>query len=137
VPLSDFGCSWLADELELSPDGEDEEAPLPAEPLGLEELGVELEDEAPPLAESFFCASIEPEDDELDGLLLDGLDGVLVAPDEDEPDGDVDGLVVDDEPVAALLPPPLSHAVSRLAPSAMETATASVDNLMWPPWLGT
>jgi hypothetical protein len=134
VPLSDFCSSWLADELELGLVGgveEDEVAPLPAVPLGLEELGDELEDDAPPPAWSFFCMSDELEDeDEPDGLLLDGLDGVLVAPDEDEPDGLVlDGLV-DDEPVAALLPPPLSHAVSRLAPSAMETATARVESLM-------
>lgn len=77
---------------------------------------------------SFFSIELDEE--------LDGLEGVLVAPDEDEPDGDVEGLVVDDDPVAALLPPPLSQAVSRLAPSAMETAIATVDNFMWPPWLG-
>jgi len=100
--------------------------------MPLEELGVALEDdEAPPPAWSFF--SMELEDEELEG---DGVDGVLVAPDEDE-DGEVDGVVVLDEaPVAARSLPARSHAVSRLAPSAMETAIAMVESFMWPPWLG-
>lgn len=72
--------------------------------------------------------------------MLDGLAGVLVEPaDEDDPEGEVDdGLVVldDDDPVAALSLAPRSQAVSRLAPSAMEIATAMVESLMWPPWLG-
>lgn len=140
VDGSDFCWSCEApDELELSPpEGEDVVAPLPAEPLLLEELLLlGLVDEAPPLA-SFFCVSDEVEDEELDGAEL-GVDGVLVEPEaepEAEPDGVLDGLVVVEEPVAARSLPARSHAVSRLAPSAMETAIAMVESLMWPPWLG-
>lgn len=137
--VSDF-C-W-SDELEL--------APLPAVPLGLldeDELGL---DDAPPL-DGLFSWSELVEDELEDGLLLegeepmlaepdaepDGLDGVVAPLDDEEPDGLLDGLVVlDDEPVADLPLLPLSHAVSRLAPNARETAIASVDNLMRPPWLG-
>lgn len=67
---------------------------------------------------------------------------MVVAPADDELDGEDgevdDGLELVDDPVALLLlpPPPRSHAVSRLAPSAMERAIARVDSLMWPPWLG-
>ena len=143
--VSDF-CSWLEGELELDVSLEE---PVPAEPLVLlEELG--LDDEAPP-PDWLFCVS-ELLDDELDGEELegdvaepdmelelepDGLDGV-VAPLEDDEDGEVDDGLEDvvplEEPVELL--PPRSHAVSRLAPSAMETAIASVDILMRPPWLG-
>ena len=63
---------------------------------------------------------VEPADDELDGE-----------------DGEVDdGLVLLEDPVALLPAPPRSQAVSRVAPSAMATAIAIVDSLMWPPWLG-
>lgn len=87
------------------------------------EDGVLLEGEEPMLAEP----DAEP----------DGVDGVVAPLEDEEPDGELDGLVVlDDEPVADLPPPPLSQAVSRLAPSARETATARVDTLMRPPWLG-
>jgi hypothetical protein len=102
-----------------------------------EELGVELEDdEAPPPAESFFWVSIELEDEELEGE-LDAPDGVLVEPEDDAaPDGELAGLVVVDEDPVAARSLARSQAVSRLAPSAMETAIAMVDSLMWPPWLG-
>ena len=117
VVAPDFCWSWLGLEVE----------PLPAELLGLLELGVELDEDAPPPAWS-FC-SIELDEDELEGL--DGLvDGVLVAPLEDDDgldDGEVDGVLVEDEaPVAARSLPARSQAVSRLAPSAMETAIARV-----------
>ena len=141
--VSDFGWSWVAEELdgvdELEEDDGLEVEPLPAEPFVLlEELGVELEDdEAPPPAESFFCVSIELEDEELEGE-LDAPDGVLVEPEDDaEPDGELAGLVVvDDEDPVAARSLARSQAVSRLAPSTMETAIAMVDSLMWPPWLG-
>lgn len=128
---------------------EPEVAPLPAVPLVLlEELGVD--DEAPPPDWLFWSELVA---DELDGEELegeapmlededepDGVDGVdgVVAPLEDDEDGEVDDGEVDelDEPVAALSLPARSHAVSRLAPSARETAIASVDTLMRPPWLG-
>jgi hypothetical protein len=147
-----WGEDWSEDELEgeldvpeleLSP----EVAPLPAEPL---EDGLEDEDDAPP-PDWLFCWSGLVADELLDGEELDGeeliepeaepeddgVDGV-VAPLDDEDDGEVDdGLdEVLDEPVAARSEPPLSHAVSKLAPSAMETAIARVESLMWPPWLG-
>jgi len=140
--VSDFGWSWVAEELdgvdELEEDDGLEVEPLPAEPFVLpEELGVELEDdEAPPPAESFFWVSIELEDEELEGE-LDAPDGVLVEPEDDAaPDGELAGLVVVDEDPVAARSLARSQAVSRLAPSAMETAIAMVDSLMWPPWLG-
>lgn len=113
--------------------------PAPAEPLGLElELdGEELDDEdAPPLAWSFLLMStLVDEELEPDGVL-----GVVALPpaedDEDEPEGDVvapEGEVEDelDERSA-----PRSQAAISDAPSATETATAIVESLMWPPWLG-
>lgn len=141
--VSDFCWSWVVEELELSLlEGVDEDeggvevAPLPAEPFVLLEELLGLVLDAPPPAWSFFCMSDEVDDEELDGA---ALDGVLVEPDdEDEPDGEVDGVVVllDDEPVAERSLPARSHAVNRLAPSARETATAIVESLMRPPWLG-
>ena len=134
--VSDFGCS--VDELEVDP--------LPAVPLAAPELG--LDDEAPP-PDGLFWSELEDglDGEELDGEAPmleddeepDGEDGVEVAPLEDEePEGEEDGLVVeDDDPVAARSFPARSQAVSRLAPSAMETAIARVDSLIvWPPWLG-
>ncbi len=131
--VSDFCWSWLDEPLV---------APLPAVPLGLvdEELGVD--DEAPPLDGLLLWSELD--EDGVDGEELDGeepmleldeepdgeVEGVDVAPLEDEPEGEDDGLVVDeDDPVA---PPwlPRSHAVRRVAPSAMETAIARVDNLI-------
>jgi hypothetical protein len=124
---------------------EPEVAPLPAAPGLPEELGLDEEEDAPPLDGLFWSELVEELDEgELDGeepmvaepeLELDGLDGVLVAPLEDEePEGELDGLVVLDEPVAARSFPARSQAVSIVAPSAMETAIARVDSLMWPPW---
>ena len=147
--VSDFCWSCVAELLEgeLEP-FEPEVEPLPAEPLVLldEEL-LGREDDAPPL-DGLFWSEV---DDELDeGELLEGEepevlaepeaepegeDGVVAPLEDEEPDGEVlDGLAL--EPVADLLPPPLSQAVSRLAPNARETAIANVDNLMGPPWLG-
>lgn len=109
--------------------------PLAAVPLLEDELGVD--DEAPP-PDGLFWSGLVADELEGDELMLaepdeepEGeVDGVEVAPLEDEPEGEEDGLVVDeDDPVA---PPwlPRSHAVSREAPSAMETAIARVDSLI-------
>ena len=145
--------------LEELDDGVDEdeddgvlEEPAPAAPP-VELEGEELEDElAPPLA-GLLVVSLEL-DEELDGedelapgvvapeddALPDGeLDGELVVPlaEDDEPDGEVvepDGAVEDE--LEDLLSAPRSHAVISDAPSARETATAMVESLMWPPWLG-
>ena len=138
--VSDF-C-WSEDELGagllslLEPEVE----PLPAAPLLVDELGVD--DEAPPPDWLFWSELVE---DELEGEDVDGeapmldeldepdgeVDGVEVAPLEDEPEGEEDGLVVDeDAPVAPPWLPPLSQAVSRVAPSAMETAIASFDSVI-------
>ncbi len=99
----------------------------------------------PPAAESFLVGSAA-EDDELEE---DGELGVVALPDaepEAEPEG-VEALPAgvelepaeDEEPgalpdlFAALSP----QAVSRLAPSARETATARVESLIrGPPWVG-
>jgi hypothetical protein len=119
--------------------------PVPAEPplVPLEELG--LEDAPPPdvLLSELEDEELEGEDGEvLDGELEelaapDGLDGVVAPADEDD-DGEVDDGLDDvvpvEDPEPLLLP--RSQAVSRLAPSAMETAIARVESLMWPPWLG-
>jgi hypothetical protein len=118
--------------------------------LELELDGVLLEPLAlvePPDAESFLLGSVA-EDDELEE---DGELGVVTLPDaepevEPEPDGVEalpDGVELepadDEEPgalpdlFAALSP----QAVSRLAPSARETATARVESLIsGPPWVG-
>jgi hypothetical protein len=54
-----------------------------------------------------------------------------------EPDGAVvlpDGAVVDDD--EELRSGARSHALISAAPNTMETATAIVESLMRPPWLG-
>lgn len=131
------------DGLDVSEDEGLELEPVPAEPLlvPLEELG--LEDAPPPEVLLSELEDEELEGEGLDGEVLDelaapdGLDGV-VAPADDEEDGEVDDGLDDvvpvDDPEPLLLP--RSQAVSRLAPSAMETAMARVEILMWPPWLG-
>ena len=108
--------------------------PLDALPEGEDELGEELEPDAPPDAESFFVESADEEE------LEDGELGVLALPDVEpdaEPDGEL-GVVVEpaddeDEPGAvdfevrsALSPQP----VSSPAPSARETATARAESLI-------
>ena len=130
---SDFVVSDELDGVLLEPEA--------AEPLGLalELDGVLLDEDEdePPLALSFFVfRSIEVDEElEPEGAVL----GAAVVPlaDEDEEPGVAlvapDGEVVDelDERSAAR-----SHAVISVAPSARETATAIVDILMRPPWLG-
>ena len=126
--------------------------PAPAVPLGLvlELDGLDEDDDEPPLAWSFLVVSVEL-DEELDGE-LDMLGEVVPEADEElgelgvavvpladeelEPDGEVvapDGEVADELEERSA---PRSHAVSSVAPSARETATATVDILMGPPWLG-
>lgn len=81
--------------------------------------------------------------EELDELEPDGLLGVVTEPDAELDDGD-DGVVVapepevedEDERSAAGRSGPRSQPAIRVAPSARETATAKVENFMWPPWLG-
>jgi hypothetical protein len=130
---SDFVVSDELDGVLLEPEA--------AEPLGLalELDGVLLDEDEdePPLALSFFVfRSIEVDEElEPEGAVL----GAAVVPlaDEDEEPGAAlvapDGEVVDelDERSAAR-----SHAAISDAPSARETATAIVDILMRPPWLG-
>ncbi|HWI35735.1 MAG TPA: hypothetical protein VNU64_04715 [Burkholderiales bacterium] len=126
------------------------------------ELDGELDD-APPLALSFFCASLEL-DDELDGE-LEGA-GALVVPEaelEDEPGVALGELVVpepdveledepgvvapepegvvaleDDAPLGALEPPlsDLLQPAIIAPPNARETARARVETFIGPPWLG-
>ncbi|HZE62021.1 MAG TPA: hypothetical protein VE085_15890 [Burkholderiales bacterium] len=112
--------------------------PAPAAPLGeleLDGLDDEDEEDEPPLALSFLFRSIEVDEElEPEGAVL----GAAVVPlaDEDEPEGDVvapDGEVEDELEERSA---PRSHAVISVAPSARETATAIVDILMGPPWLG-
>ena len=126
---------------ELLLDGLDEDdgvllEPAPAAPPELD--GEELDEEAPPLA-GLLVVSLELDEElEPDGAAL----GELLDPDEDAlPEGDVlgevvapEGAVLDEE--LEDLSAPRSHAVISEAPSARETATARVENLMWPPWLG-
>ena len=149
----------VSDELgELLLDDEDDGVLLePDAALGVElELdGVLDEDEDdPPLALSFFVfrsievdEELEPEgevvlgvpeadEDEEPGVVL-GAAVVPLADEEEEPDGVVvapDGEVVEDELEERSAA--RSHAVISVAPSASETATAMVETLMWPPWLG-
>ena len=108
-----------------------------APPLaGLLVVSLELDDELEP--EGLALGELlEPDEDALpEGDVL----GEVVAPlpdDDEEPDGEVvapEGAVLDEE--LEDLSAPRSHAVISEAPSARETATARVENLMWPPWLG-
>jgi len=146
---SDFVVSDELDGVLLEPEA--------AEPLGLElELdGVLLDEDEdePPLALSFFVfRSIEVDEElEPEGAAL----GAAVVPLADEELGELGVAVVplaeeDEEPGVAVVAPdgavvedeleersaPRSHAVISVAPSARETATAIVDILMRPPWLG-
>ena len=78
--------------------------------------------------------------EELDELEPDGLLGVVAEPEAELDDGD-DGVVVAPEPEEDEEEPagrsgPRSQPPIRVAPSARETATARVENFMWPPWLG-
>ena len=113
--------------------------PEPAEPL-VEPEGVALdelegavldEDDAPPLALSFFWMSTEVDEElepELDGAVL----GVAELP---APDGEV---VLDelDAPAGARLLSARSQPASTAAPKASEMERARVESFMWPPWLG-
>ena len=130
----------------LDEDGEDEleldgvllDEPLAALPLGVDD-GVldELELDAPPEAGAAGEAL-----DELDELL--SVDEEPIEPEAEpdaEPEGADDGEVVEPEDEVelgdfALGAPSRSQAVSTLAPSAMDTAAARIESLMWPPWLG-
>ena len=162
----------MADELELAPPVEPEVEPdapdgwaldeslgcwvvdpAPAEPP-LELEGALLdEDEAPPLALSFFWMSIEVDEElepEPEGAALEP-EGDAVVPEaelEDEPGAvlgeavEPAGAVVleDEEPVApgarlALLLSP--HAVRAAAPNARETESARVESFIGSPWLST
>jgi hypothetical protein len=116
--------------------------PAPAEPLGALELDGLVEDEdedEPPLALSFLFRSIEVDEElEPEGAVL-GAAVVPLADEDDEPGvlGEVvapEGAVVVDELEERSAA--RSHAVISVAPSARETATAMVESLMWPPWLG-
>jgi len=151
APDLSFVVSVLEDGLEELDDEDDGAVlePEPAEPLMLEELepdgaelepddGAALDEDEEPLGALSLLMSIEVDEElEPEGAVL-GVLAVPPAEDEDEPDGAVleplAGDVVDeldDERSAAR-----SHAVISDAPSARETATAIVESLMWPPWLG-
>lgn len=109
--------------------------PAPALPPELE--GEELDDDAPPLA-GLFVESLELEL-ELDGDVLLGELGEVVAPpadEDDEPEGDVV------EPEGEVLLAPLGlrsplrlQPVTTAVPSARVTARARVESLMRPPWV--
>jgi hypothetical protein len=70
----------------------------------------------------------EPEAEPDDGAVEDEPDGGVVEPADED----------DEEPgaLAPVLLASLSQAVSRLAPSARDTAVARMESLMKPPWLG-
>jgi hypothetical protein len=123
--------------LEEDDDGELLE-PLAALPLLLGGVPEALELDEPPEAGALG----EALDEELELLSLD--EGAVTEP-EAEPEAEPDGGVVepadeDDEEPGALAPVLVvasrSQAVSRLAPSARDTAVARMDSLMRPPWLG-
>ena len=114
-------------------------------------LGVELEldgvlldedEDDPPLALSFLFRSIDVDEElEPEGEVVLGAAVVPLADEDEEPEGAVlgevvapDGEVVEDELEERSAA--RSHAVISVAPSASETATARVETLMWPPWLG-
>lgn len=117
-------------------------APAPAEPLGELLDGAALdEDEEPPLALSFFCRSIEVDEElepegagaavvpeaeleELGGVVAPEPDGVVTDVDELDPAGPRAGA-------SDLLQPAISA-----PPNARETARARVETFMGPPWVG-
>jgi hypothetical protein len=109
--------------------------PAPAEPLRLPELDgavLDEDEDDPPLAWSFLLMSIEVDE----ALELGGVAVVPPADDEDDEPGaavEPEGAVEDELEERSA---PRSHAAISDAPSARETATAIVENLMWPPWLG-
>ena len=112
--------------------------PLAALPLGVDGLLDELELDAPPDAGVLG----EALDEELELLSVDEEPSEPEAEPDAEPEGADDGEVVEPEDELELgdfapgAEPSRSQAVSRLAPSAMETAAARIESLMWPPWLG-
>ena len=127
-----------AEELDEDEDGGVLLEPAPAEPLGLVELdgALDEDEDEPPLAWSFLLRSIEVDEElEPDGAVL----GVLVVPPADDEDDEPGAVVAPEGAVEDELDErsaPRSHAAISDAPSARETATAIVDNLMGPPWLG-
>ena len=116
--------------------------PLAALPLLLGGVPEALELDEPPEA----GAVGEALDEELE--LLSEDEGAVTEPEadpeaepgavEDEPDGEVVEPADEDEPgaLAPVLLASLSQAVSKLAPSARDTAVARMESLMRPPWLG-
>jgi hypothetical protein len=153
--LEPDGLAALDEPLEDGVDEDEDdgvlEEPAPAAPPLVPELegAAELLEDAPPLA-GLFVESLLEEELEPEGLAL----GVLPAADEDDEPGvalgaEVVPLALDEEPEGDEVAPEgevdeeleersaaRSHAVISDAPSARETATASVESLMWPPWLG-
>jgi hypothetical protein len=121
-----------AEELDEDEDGVLLE-PAPAEPLGLVGALLDEDEDEPPLAWSFlFRSMVVDEELELGGVAVvppaddeDDEPGAVVAPEEGEVDDELDERSA-----------PRSHAAISDAPSARETATAIVDILMGPPWLG-
>jgi hypothetical protein len=144
VVVSDFVVSVL-DELELGLDVSPEPLvePAPAAPLPLVDDELDgLDDDAPPLALSFFWMSTEGDEElEPDGAAL-GLAVVPLADDEElgelggvvEPDGEV--VLEELEAPEGARFSPRSQPASTAAPNARDTASANVETLMWPPWLG-
>ena len=143
--LDDAGALLEADGVLLDEDGVDELEldgallePLAALPLGVDDGLAELELDAPPDAGALG----EALDDELELLSVDDEPIEPEAEPDAEPEGVVDGEEVAPEDELELgdfapgAEPSRSQAVSRLAPSAMETAAARIESLMWPPWLG-
>jgi hypothetical protein len=114
----------------------------PALELGLDALGLVLEPEAalpdvlpelaPPLAWSFLSVDIDAEPDaEPDGEVeLDGDDGEVVEPADDEAEPDGEAVEPDGEVLRAGALSARSHAATRAVPRATETASARVLNLM-------
>jgi len=117
--------------------------PLAALPLLLGGVPEALELDEPPEA----GAAGEALDEELELLSADepGVTEPEAEPEaepdgavEDEPDGEVVEPADEDEPgaLAPVLAASRSQAVSKLAPSARDTAVARMESLMRTPWLG-
>jgi len=106
--------------------------PAPAEPLI-----VELDEELPGVDDGLLLMSTDVDDElEPEGAVL-GVEAVPPADEDDEPAGarvEPDGAVVLELELARSAV--RSQAAINEAPSARETATAIVESLMRPPWLG-
>ncbi len=159
LSVDELELGVLLDELELGVELSVVEPAPAVPPLVEDELDGLVDEVEPPLDWSFFWMSTEVDEElEPEGGVVVLVLGEPAAEDDEEPEGEVLGEAVvplaDDEELGAVLGEvvepdgavvveeledafsPRSHPASTAAPNAKETASANVENLMGPPWLG-